>query len=135
LLHVEARYDDLHVGRFLSRDAVLSEHPYLYCQHEPVNYVDPSGRVPVIVVLAAVALVVILPGCGRVEDAPRIPPTDPTRDTDGDRVPDSTDVDDDNDGIPDNTDPFPTRPGAGHNPAIQPRSAMPVQDTALSPMV
>jgi len=24
-------------GRFTSRDAVLSEHPYLYCEHEPVN--------------------------------------------------------------------------------------------------
>jgi hypothetical protein len=24
---------------------VLSEHPYLYCEHEPVNHVDPSGRV------------------------------------------------------------------------------------------
>ena len=32
------------MGRFLSRDAVLSEHPYLYCDHEPVNRVDPSGR-------------------------------------------------------------------------------------------
>jgi len=31
------------VGRFISRDAVLSEHPYLYCEHEPVNAVDPSG--------------------------------------------------------------------------------------------
>jgi hypothetical protein len=22
---------------------VLSEHPYLYCEHEPVNAVDPQG--------------------------------------------------------------------------------------------
>jgi hypothetical protein len=29
LLHVGARYDDPQVGRFISRDAVLSEHPYL----------------------------------------------------------------------------------------------------------
>jgi RHS repeat-associated protein len=43
LLHVGARYYDPQVGRFLSRDAVLSEHPYLYCEHEPVNVVDPSG--------------------------------------------------------------------------------------------
>jgi hypothetical protein len=42
-LHVGARYYDPQVGRFLSRDAVLSEHPYLYCEHEPVNVVDPSG--------------------------------------------------------------------------------------------
>ncbi|MCL6474230.1 MAG: hypothetical protein K6U75_04140 [Firmicutes bacterium] len=43
LLHVGARYHDPRVGRCISRDAVLSEHPYLYCEHEPVNCVDPSG--------------------------------------------------------------------------------------------
>ncbi|MGQ9882182.1 MAG: RHS repeat-associated core domain-containing protein [Armatimonadota bacterium] len=37
LLHVGARYYDPQVGRFISRDAVLSEHPYLYCEHEPVK--------------------------------------------------------------------------------------------------
>jgi RHS repeat-associated protein len=46
LLHVGARYYDPQVGRFVSRDAVLSEHPYLYCEHEPVNSVDPSGNIP-----------------------------------------------------------------------------------------
>ncbi len=46
LLHVGARYYDPQVGRFISRDPVLSEHPYLYCQHEPVNRVDPSGHLP-----------------------------------------------------------------------------------------
>ncbi|MER3475118.1 MAG: hypothetical protein C4335_14105 [Armatimonadota bacterium] len=46
LLHVGARYYDPQVGRFISRDAALSEHPYLYCEHEPVNSVDPSGDVP-----------------------------------------------------------------------------------------
>ena len=25
---------------------MLSEHPYLYCEHEPVNSVDPSGYRP-----------------------------------------------------------------------------------------
>ncbi|MGQ9486798.1 MAG: RHS repeat-associated core domain-containing protein [Armatimonadota bacterium] len=42
LLHVGARYYDPQVGRFISRDAVLSEHPYLYCEHEPVNAVGSS---------------------------------------------------------------------------------------------
>lgn len=44
---------------------MLSEHPYLYCEHEPVNRVDPSGddwfddrtkffvRVPVVQVVGA----------------------------------------------------------------------------------
>jgi RHS repeat-associated protein len=43
LLHVGARYYDPQVDRFISRDAVLSEHPYLYCGHESANRVDPSG--------------------------------------------------------------------------------------------
>jgi RHS repeat-associated protein len=43
LMHVGARYYDAAVGRFITRDTVLSEHPYLYCEHEPVNWVDPSG--------------------------------------------------------------------------------------------
>jgi hypothetical protein len=40
---------------------VLSEHPYLYCEHEPVNSVDPSGRVAV-----AAGAVVFVPGAGQV---------------------------------------------------------------------
>jgi RHS repeat-associated protein len=44
LMHVGARYYDAQVGRFLTRDTVLSEHPYLYCEHEPINRVDPDGH-------------------------------------------------------------------------------------------
>jgi RHS repeat-associated protein len=44
LMHVGARYYDAQVGRFITRDTVLSEHPYLYCEHEPVDHVDPSGH-------------------------------------------------------------------------------------------
>ncbi len=44
LMHVGARYYDPQVGRFITRDTVLSEHPYLYCEHDPVNAVDPSGH-------------------------------------------------------------------------------------------
>jgi len=43
LMHVGARNYDAQVGRFITRDTVLSEHPYLYCEHEPVGFVDPSG--------------------------------------------------------------------------------------------
>ncbi len=41
---VGARYYDAQVGRFITRDTVLSEHPYLYCEHDAVNWVDPSGH-------------------------------------------------------------------------------------------
>ncbi len=45
LMHVGARYYDAQVGRFITRDTVLSEHPYLYCEHDAVNAVDPSGHI------------------------------------------------------------------------------------------
>ena len=44
LLHVGARYYDAQVGRFITRDTVLSEHPYLYCEHDAANALDPSGH-------------------------------------------------------------------------------------------
>ncbi|MCC6727904.1 MAG: hypothetical protein IT208_01035 [Chthonomonadales bacterium] len=44
LMLVGARYHDAQAGRFVTRDTLLSEHPYLYCEHEPVGGVDPSGH-------------------------------------------------------------------------------------------
>jgi RHS repeat-associated protein len=44
LVHVGARYYDKQVGRFITRDTELDEHPYLYCEHDPANYNDPSGH-------------------------------------------------------------------------------------------
>jgi RHS repeat-associated protein len=46
LMHVGARYYDAQVGRFVTRDTVLSEHPYIYCNADPVNAVDPTGHGP-----------------------------------------------------------------------------------------
>jgi hypothetical protein len=43
---VGARYYDAQVGRFISRDTDLDQLPYLYCDHDPVNAVDPSGHLP-----------------------------------------------------------------------------------------
>ena len=61
LPNVGARYYDPQVGRFISRDPVLSEHPYLYCEHEPVMRVDPSGKTPV-----SAGLIVACPGVGQL---------------------------------------------------------------------
>jgi RHS repeat-associated protein len=44
LLQAGARYYDPQVGRFITRDTVLSQHPYVYCNGDPVNLSDPSGR-------------------------------------------------------------------------------------------
>lgn len=43
-MHVGARYYDAQVGRFVSRDTYLDQKPYLYCEHNPTNAVDPSGH-------------------------------------------------------------------------------------------
>ena len=47
LHHVGARYYDAQVGRFVTRDTLLSGHPYLYCEHDPINGADPSGHLAV----------------------------------------------------------------------------------------
>jgi hypothetical protein len=39
-----ARYYDPQVGVFLTRDTELDQHPYLYCNHDPINHLDPSGH-------------------------------------------------------------------------------------------
>jgi len=49
LTHVGARYYDAQVGRFTTRDTELDQHPYLYCDHDPINGVDPSGHETVII--------------------------------------------------------------------------------------
>ena len=44
LLKVGCRYYDPQLGAFTSRDTELDQKPYLYCEHDPVNAVDPSGH-------------------------------------------------------------------------------------------
>ena len=66
LYYLNARYYNPETGRFLSRDTYRGEnakpntlHLYLYCANDPVNYVDPSGHVPAVVIAAAVVGAVI----------------------------------------------------------------------------
>jgi RHS repeat-associated protein len=44
LVKVGARYYDPQVGSFTTRDTYLNQKPCLYCEHDPVNGVDPSGH-------------------------------------------------------------------------------------------
>ena len=39
------RWYDPQAGRFISRDPVFSENLYAYCGNDPINSVDPEGRV------------------------------------------------------------------------------------------
>ena len=68
LLYIGARYYEPAVGRWTSADKWLGDlyrplslNRYLYCEEEPVNHVDPSGRVAV-----AAGAVVFVPGAGQV---------------------------------------------------------------------
>src|SRR5205085_113362 len=44
LLHIGARYFNPSSGRFATRDTMLNQHPFLYCTHDPVNWLDPTGH-------------------------------------------------------------------------------------------
>lgn len=50
--YLRARQYNPHIGRFTSRDPVkgkfeepLTLHKYLYCQNDPINRIDPEGRI------------------------------------------------------------------------------------------
>ncbi len=47
LQKVGARYYDPELGVFLTRDTVLSQKPYAYCDGDPVNFSDPSGHLKI----------------------------------------------------------------------------------------
>ncbi|MFH1825300.1 MAG: RHS repeat-associated core domain-containing protein [Candidatus Firestonebacteria bacterium] len=51
LTYMRARYYDSETGRFISRDPIAGEmkepltlNKYLYCQNNPINYIDPDGK-------------------------------------------------------------------------------------------
>ena len=56
LHHVGARYYDAQAGRFITRDTYLDQHPYLYCEHNPVSSADPSGHKSVGLTLGGMAV-------------------------------------------------------------------------------
>jgi RHS repeat-associated protein len=53
LIQSGCRYYDPQVGRFITADADLDQHPYIYCNGDPVNGADPSGRDPGSLLLSA----------------------------------------------------------------------------------
>ena len=84
LFDVGARYYDPAVGRWTSADKWLGDlyrplslNRYLYCEDEPVNHVDPSGRVPIMPFVALAVLAVLLSGCGKPDNFTGPPPRRP----------------------------------------------------------
>lgn len=69
LYYMRARYYNLTIGRFISRDSYegkiinpLSLNLYAYCNNNPVNNVDPTGHIPVETVADFVSI-----GCSAVD--------------------------------------------------------------------
>ncbi|MBC7808774.1 MAG: hypothetical protein H7145_21790 [Akkermansiaceae bacterium] len=44
MVHIPARYYDAQVRLFTTRDTLLDQEPYQYCEHDPIHYSDPSGH-------------------------------------------------------------------------------------------
>jgi RHS repeat-associated protein len=44
LILAGSRYYDPQVGRFITRDVYLNQHPYIYCGGNPIGRTDPTGR-------------------------------------------------------------------------------------------
>ncbi|MCC6729926.1 MAG: hypothetical protein IT208_11375 [Chthonomonadales bacterium] len=65
---VGARCYDAQAGRFVTRDTLLGEHPYLYCEHEPVGSVDPSGHEDNPIAAVTLGGITVVPEPGRPGD-------------------------------------------------------------------
>ncbi|MEL7567918.1 MAG: RHS repeat-associated core domain-containing protein, partial [Dehalobacterium sp.] len=68
LYYLRARYYDPSVGRFISEDSEegnitnpLSLNPYMYCENDPINYLDYSGHNPAAVIYLYCATVTSSP--------------------------------------------------------------------------
>jgi RHS repeat-associated protein len=44
LYYFGARYYNPNLGRFISVDPITNNHPYIYADNDPINFVDPDGR-------------------------------------------------------------------------------------------
>jgi hypothetical protein len=68
LLHVGARYYEVETGRWVQKDKVLgfifssiTLNYYVYCNNNPINYIDPLGNIawkPILLIVAIVAIAV-----------------------------------------------------------------------------
>jgi len=66
LFKVGCRYYDPQLGAFTSRDTQLDQKPYLYCEHDPVNAVDPSGHDGEAAGFGLLGALTAVPGLGEV---------------------------------------------------------------------
>jgi hypothetical protein len=73
LLHVGARYYEVETGRWVQKDPILGNiflpqtlHSFVYCINQPINLIDPEGKIPKILIVAA--LLALIGGAGYIAD-------------------------------------------------------------------
>ena len=86
LYYLQSRYYDPEVGRFINCDDVnyigatgseVSYNPFAYCKNDPVNYIDPTGTVSILAVIAVLTTIMALfTGCSKQPDVQE-PTTNP----------------------------------------------------------
>ena len=66
LYYLQSRYYDPEIGRFISPDSIEYITPseifglnlYAYCYNDPVNYVDPTGQLPILLIILGVTALI-----------------------------------------------------------------------------
>lgn len=77
LYYLQSRYYDPNTGRFINADGYIStgtgmlgHNMYAYCNNNPVMFIDPNGKLLILVLVVIVIVGVFLAGCSSTHDKP-----------------------------------------------------------------
>ncbi len=87
LYYLQSRYYDPDIGRFINcddinyigiRDTVVSFNPFVYCENDPVNYIDPTGTFSILAIITTFAAIIALfTGCSKDPEPTKPEPSKP----------------------------------------------------------
>ena len=74
MYYLQSRYYDAKICRFISADGyvstgqgILGNNMFAYCGNNPVNHVDPTGEIPIGIIIVIIMSVVLLSSCSQNE--------------------------------------------------------------------